>query len=258
MNKTKKSFATLIILFLLPSCFGPCQLAKPERIEANVKSKNLNVAANDFDLSAVVSTIKSNKVKDMSALEKLINERNGLNNVDTDKDGKVDYINIKESRVGDKVTFNFYAIPSKTGEEKNEVKIADVTFVYEKGNKSMVVDGQYDSGVEGGEKGYKTVVHQSGPSWGQMFFFAWLMTPSRPLFYQPYHMGMYHPHSVVPNSYLSKQRMQYQQKNNLSRVGTYKKAPVGSSVKKPGFFSRFKKSGLGGKRRGFGRGFRRR
>ena len=271
MKSFIKSKAYLLVLILalalLPGCFSSCLSSffpKTEEKQANLKDKELfnNIKAKDFDLGAIVSLIKQNKVKDMAALEKVINsDQNAINNIDTDKDGKVDYIVVREQKNKENnknMNFEFFAKPNKDAEP---VKIANIDF--EIGPKKINIAGNYDENLSDSDKAYRTtVVNNHGPSWGQMFFFSWLMTPNRSMFYQSHYPSHYRPHTVYPDRVVQQKRQRYARASGLGRVSSYAKSK--SPTKKPGFFKSLgktlqkrKSSGFKPKFRGF-RGFRRR
>lgn len=256
-----KRLIFLLPILLLSSCIGPCSAALPKQKSADVTSKTNQVSAKNFDLESIIGLIKQNKVKDMAQLEALINEQNTtLNNVDTDKDGKVDYVQVRETRKGDEIQFDFAAIASANATPKKAVPVASVTFKYVDADKRMHLTGNYADGVEGGNQQYRTTVVQNGPSWGQMFFFAWLMTPSRPMFYQPHAYRNYHPHASHPQNSYQKRKQAFRRNSGLNPVGSHIKRPD-SKTKAKGWFNKLKNSNrkpfrFGG-RKGFGRGFRR-
>ena len=142
--------------------------------------------AKDFDLSQVIALIRDNKIKDAADLEKKINEPNGITNVDLDHDGKVDYIKIKESRKGGGMVLEFLAVPSSTQKIEDAVTVASVDFSRSASSNDVQIQGGYANHVNGHEGAFYTShVHSMGPSFGEMLFFAWLFTPSRPYYYAP-------------------------------------------------------------------------
>ena len=81
-----------------------------------------------FDVPAVITLIKQGKHKDLSELEQVINdEKSGINNVDLDQDGKVDFIGIDESRDKKTIVLNFMAFPSSTPNDKaSKTQVAEI------------------------------------------------------------------------------------------------------------------------------------
>lgn len=259
----KKLIFALTILIFSSSCFGPCAGNLPSKKTADVKNKNNQLAAKNFDLESVIALIKQNKVKDMASLERHINaQTSAINNVDMDKDGKVDYIQIREKREGNGIRFDFFALPMKKDAPVEAISIADVTFEYGDTQNKLHLTGTYADNVEGGDRQYRTTVVQQGPSWSQMFFFAWLMQPSRPIYYHPHTYKGYQSRSVYPDQAYSKRRQAYRQNSGIQPVGSTKKRPeIKTQPKKKVWRKPFKRSKgnpfrFGGKR-GLGRGFRR-
>ena len=62
-------------------------------------------AAEGLDLKALTLLVK--EVKDASELEKRLNTSGGINNLDLDADGKVDYIKVTEYGTADHKGFSF-------------------------------------------------------------------------------------------------------------------------------------------------------
>ncbi len=158
-----------------------------------------SAAADDFDLSAVMGLIKNENLKDAEALEKKINEDNGINNVDIDKDGKVDYIQVREKRLDDGYAFEFYAIPSSTQNVDDGCVIATLAFSKDASSNQVEIVGTYPVYITDYDAyhyyWYEPYPYCSpyfaGPCVGGWpFFVGWVFWPTRPLFwYRPFYLG---------------------------------------------------------------------
>lgn len=156
----------------------------------------------DFDLETVVALIKENKVKGAKELEAFINGDNGVNNVDVDKDGKIDYIRVVEGRDGQTITLDMVASPSGGGEE---VTVANLRFNQSTSSDQMTVEGGYPTYVSGHDSHfYSYHAPRSGISVGEAMFLMWLMSPGRGMYVHP--VPVYTPRSVYSRSALNNRR----------------------------------------------------
>lgn len=188
--------ALLLSLLLLAACNKPSSSTQTE-----VKGQAFLFRASDFNLEAVISLIKGNQIKDASELEKRLNKGSDLSNVDLDQDGVIDYIQVKESRGAKGVTLDFLAIPSANPKEDEAELVASLTFSQNAASKDVQVYGGYPGYAQGGGSlFYSGVIPHSGFSFGDAFFLAWLFSPGRSLFYQPFMPMYYMPRPVVPYS----------------------------------------------------------
>lgn len=216
--------ATLLAL-ALAGCGTRTETQTTTSQQVDTRSFLLN--AKDFDLQTVVGMVKSNKVGSAEALEKAINSDNGISNVDIDKDGKVDYISVKEGRKGDAVSLDLIAIPSGTQNPAEGVVIASITFSKDTQTNTVVVSGGYPQYVDGYAENYYTYRHP-GLGFGEAMFLAWMFSP-RPLYYQPYYYRSYYaPRPVYSHSVLTTRRTTY-------RAATG--APAISSSRRPSAYT---------------------
>ncbi|MHA2280113.1 MAG: tail fiber domain-containing protein [Promethearchaeota archaeon] len=156
----------------------------------------------DFDLETVVGLIKQDKVNGAEELEKFINSDNGISNVDTDKDGKLDYIRVVEGRDGQAITLDMVAV----GSNKEEVTVANLRFTQNTTSNDMTVEGAYPNYVGGYDSHYYSYhrPHHHGMTAGQAVFLMWLMTPSRSMYMHP--VPMYTARPVYSRSQLQTTR----------------------------------------------------
>ena len=144
------------------------------------------VSQEQFDLQAAIGLLRTNKVRDAQSLEQAINDpANGINNLDLDADGQIDYVGIQESVSGNERHMAFMSCPSsKVGEP---TKIANVTIRDEGGQ--VYVGGGYSSIFHGYHNSYYSY-YVPRASFGDALFLAWMLTPSRPYYtYRPYSYG---------------------------------------------------------------------
>lgn len=172
-----------------------------------VDTQSFLLNAKDLDLQAVVGMVKSNRVKSAEELEKAINSDNGINNVDVDKDGKIDYISVKEGRKGDAISLDLMAVPSGTQNPAEAVVVASITFSKNTQTNTVEVSGGFPNYVDGYQDNYYSYQHR-GLSFGEAMFLAWMFTP-RPLYYQPYYYRSYVARPIYSHSVLTTRRTVY-------------------------------------------------
>lgn len=199
-----------------------------------------------FDLQTAIGLLRTNKVRDAQSLEAAINDSSsGINNVDLDNDGQIDYIGIQESVSGNERHMAFMACPSsKVGEP---TKIADVTIRDD--GQQVYVGGGYSSVFHGYNNAYYSYFVPRA-SFGDALFLAWMLTPSRPYYaYHPYGYG-WAPRRVYAPHVMTQTRTSYQTQTRVSPIqrvtppANYAKA---AAVKMPSSFaSKPTGSGLNG------------
>ncbi len=120
-----------------PQGFAPQQTAQVQQTQ----QQNFLLDSSAFDLETVTGMIRTNQVQNAQQLEQLINSRPGINNVDIDGDGQIDYIGVQETMSGNNRQFSFVACPSS--QNGNNVTIArssaDTFFTSTGGNTSITV-----------------------------------------------------------------------------------------------------------------------
>ncbi len=107
----------ILVVVVIFSLIKPA--SKTQNYNVNVSTSTS--AANGLDLQAVGALIK--KTKDAEDLEKLINDKNqGINNLDLNEDGNVDYIKVTEFGDDSAKGFSLTVEPAK-GEEQEVATI---------------------------------------------------------------------------------------------------------------------------------------
>lgn len=148
-----------------------------------------------FALDTVVGLIKGDNILDADALELTINNANsGINNVDIDKDGDIDFVQVEEVDGGTVRKFNFIAIPSSTGKDDDGVIISTVTL--KAVNDHVTVEAGYPSYIRGYDNVYYADTYPTG-----LGFSSWAFRPMRTRFvrhsYVDYHYTPYHAYDRV-------------------------------------------------------------
>ncbi len=200
----------------------------PRRDSTSVRQDNYDVnvqtlvpASEGLDLKAVGELLRN--AKDGAEFEKLLNSRNnGVNNLDLNEDGQVDYIAVTE--YGDGTVKGFSLTTEPAPGEVQEVATIEV----EKSNDQANVQ------IHGNEQIYgRNHYHHS--SFGLMDFviLSWLFQP-RPLFASPYgynnYPGGFRPYATQPSD-------NYQRNmRNTTRNSAYSssnRSAVNSSTRSP-------------------------
>ena len=207
----KNSFLTIVILFT-------SLLSLPIFSQTKDEPVSLGLPGDDLDLYAVMEVFQ--KSKTIEAFEQSLNEeKSKLNNLDLDKDKKVDFIKVVTNKDGDSFSFILQVAVSKT--ENQDVAVIFVS-KDKSGKVSMQIVGDEDlygkdyvvepkgSGASGNtvNPGYSegetmnipaqatttTVIVQSPP------IVQYVYSPAYVPYYPPYYYGYYPPyyHPFVP------------------------------------------------------------
>jgi len=155
-------------------------------------------AAEGLDLQALGEMVK--RAKDAADLERMINAPGSINNLDLDRDGKVDYLSVTEYGSGNTRGFS---ITDDLG-SGNVQEVADIKFQQTGDQAVMQVQGNQQIY---GERHY----YHSSFSLGEVLLLAWLFRP-HPVYFSPYHYGYYPPgyavyHPVPITTYRSTTRV---------------------------------------------------
>jgi hypothetical protein len=148
------------------------------------------MVADGFDLSQLPGLVK--QAQNADELERIVNE-SGVNNLDMNKDGNIDYINVEETRNGNDRGFALF-----TNENNQRIDIAQV---------SITQTGQNANVNVAGNPNYygPNVVYRNSFPLGEILLMAWLFDMARPrYFHSPYYYGRYPTYyrstRVVPRS----------------------------------------------------------
>lgn len=168
-----------------------------------------SISPQDFALDTVVGLLRSG-VNDGPTLESKINDpASGINNVDIDKDGKVDYVRVVESQIPSGKKMELIAHPS--GGAAPDTSIAAIKF-------AQGADTSVDV-----QAGYAPLIDPTGQYYYQdhllanMLFAQWLFMPSRPLYYASVPMGYSYRSRMAPASF-SQTRSTFTQTSRVSPI----------------------------------------
>lgn len=168
------------------------------------------VSPQDFALANVVALLRSG-VTDGQSLEASINNPStGINNVDMDKDGRVDYVMVRES-------------PTPTGKRMDLVDHPSSGA----GADQPIASISFDQGPAGVnvQAGYAPFIDPSGSLYyrdtmpSNLAFATWLFLASRPAYYAPVPIGYAYRSTLAP-SVVSQTRTTYETQTKVSPVRT--------------------------------------
>jgi len=170
-------------------CSGPKQ-QRADYYDVNVQT--VTAASEGLDLKAVGELVK--KSQDAEELEKRLNSKNeGLNNLDLNEDGKVDYISVTE--YGNKAAKGLSLTVEPAPGETQEIATIEI---------EKVSDSKANMEVRGNEQIYgRHHYHRSGFGLGEILILGYLLRPhsfySSPWSYGNYPRS-YSPYSTVSNN----------------------------------------------------------
>jgi hypothetical protein len=186
---------------------------------ANVNVEATASAADGLDLQAVGSIL--GKVQNSEHLEKMLNDpEQGLNNMDLDEDGKVDYIRVHE--YGEPPVMS-YSLSVDQG-EGNEQEVATI-------NVEQGADGHANVSMEGNEQIYgHGHYYNHRMSTTNFLLYSYLFRPHS-IYVSPYgygrYPGYYSPYRSVPrSSYRTRTK-------TITKTTTFKKSGTSSLKSKP-------------------------
>ncbi len=191
-EKIFKGLAGVFILLIAISFLWPGGGEK----QYNVNVQTMVYAGDGLDLATIGSLLK--KAKNAAELEQLLNDpKTGINNLDLNEDGKVDYIKVTE--YGDDQAKGFSLTVEPAPGETQEVATIDI-------KKSG--DDKAEVEVRGNEQIYGQN-HYYHSSFGitDMLFMYWLFRP-HPFYMSPYGYGNY------PGGYRSYNTVSHSQYKN--------------------------------------------
>lgn len=212
-------FQAIILVSLYSIVTDGCESdnAQQEAASPRVPLAKLPPASESFSLAGVGELVK--KAKSPQDLERMLNDPNvGVNNLDLNADGKVDYIQVAEWQDGATRGFVLATSPA-AGEVQELARIA----VVKAGESSAKIEVQGNEQVYGPDTVVQTVAQapSSGGGWGG-FWMGYLFSSviNRPMYASPWGYGSY------PNSYRSyptdrseDYRRRTQRYDGWSRVG---------------------------------------
>lgn len=218
----EKVFKYLAIFFLVIALWSFCSEPDYNGGSYDVNVQTLVPARDGLDLKAVGTLLK--KAKTAEEFEKLLNDPvQGVNNLDLNGDGKVDYINVTE--YGDDKVKGFSLSTQPVKGETQELATIQV---------EKVSDKQANVQVNGNEQIYgQNHSYRSHMGIGEMLMFAYIFRPHS-YYRSPWHYGAYpsyyRPYGSVPySSYSNRTRGMY----NRGAYTAGRGSGFSSSVKSP-------------------------
>lgn len=191
-DTTERDLNMLKPMFLIIGIFA-CACGHSTNVTVSNEATTI-VSPQDFALDTVVGLLRSG-VSDGPTLEAKINDpASGINNVDIDKDGKVDFVRVVEAEIpsGKKMELIAHA----SGGAAPDVTIAAIKFT------------QADNGVDT-EAGYAPLIDPGGRYYyhdhllADMLFARWLFMPSRPVYFAPVPYGYSYRSRLTPSTFTS-------------------------------------------------------
>jgi hypothetical protein len=181
-----KSFLSVLTIGTFMLFTTSCSDNHGSRVE---KTPEVNITttvgpSDGLDLKLVGQLFQEGTVKDAEGLEKTLNKEGGINNLDLDANGSVDYINVSENKSDGASKAKSFDLT--TGQDSTMTHIA--TIEIEKGaNDEYTINMAGSENVYGSGHNYNTNFHSTG----DMLFYAWLFSPRPHYYHSPYHYGHY-------------------------------------------------------------------
>ncbi len=192
MKAIKIALVMILALNVLYSLQNWIFTDEPE-IENQISQQEQIPASEGLDLNKLTALVK--EVRSGQELERKLNEKNGLNNLDLNGDDKVDYVSIKEfGDVKSKIGYSLTVEPVKS--EVQEVASVTVELNNDKAEIQVVGNEQ----IYGSDAIYNdwTKVEREKPAAQGTGSHAVPMYTNyfypRPLWYSPWHFGLYPPY----------------------------------------------------------------
>ncbi len=188
--------ALLASIALLTATAAPALAQDAGYAEADLPEQTLQVAPvdpEDFDLEGVAALVRDGGVQDAQGLQDLINQDNGLNNVDLDDDGLVDHVIVREVRQEGELAFEFVAVPSSNDKDpRAQVTVARLILNEQPAEQDVEVVAEYTEDVNDYDR-YVYVYHVAHPRYAPapLPFYAWAYAPGRPVWVWSYTPGYY-------------------------------------------------------------------
>ncbi len=163
-------------IWVMKGCFSPPRRAKDSNVTVNV---NVDSQAKDgLDLTALIELVK--KGKSAKSIENKLNNTGGINNLDLDEDGKVDFIKVTEYG-NKKSSYGFsFTVEVAEGEEQ---EIAEIE-IEKSGDNAEII-------ARGNEQVYGSNHHYRSRSLlTDLLIWRYLITP-HPFYYSHWGWGRY-------------------------------------------------------------------
>ncbi|HCC23116.1 TPA: hypothetical protein DF272_02970 [Candidatus Falkowbacteria bacterium] len=180
-----------------------------------------SVKTDDFDLETLMTMIRENKVASIEEMETLVNGESGINNVDIDQDGKIDYVVFRELPESNDIKrlVDLVAIPSSTGKEEDGVTIGQVEFERNTTTNQVVISGGYSQHVHGYNDYYYSypMAYHHGSGFATGLLLGYMFSP-RPYYVPMYRTGFYSPRPVFAGPALSSRRDSFRSSRQITKT----------------------------------------
>jgi len=219
----KNLFLIISFCFILASCEENRTVNAQPSNSSSQSDDQVNIVVQEkpvgLDLQALGELAKT--AKNAQDLEQKLNQTGGINNVDLDKDGVVDYLNVVEFGSNNDRGFSIidYTKNSIGGVDTNE--IANITFSKNPNTNQVTTNINGNTNIYNNtQSSYSTTTLLT-----DMILFNYLFTPHY-CYYSPYHWGYYpsyyHYYRPVPYSmYRSNMTRTYTTRTTYRPVSSY-------------------------------------
>ena len=210
-----RTFSVILVGFVLIWAFFTCTSSNKQKVVSNTNNTTIvadTEAADGLDLKALSAMLKD--IKDGEDLERKLNKENGINNLDLNEDGKVDFIKVTE--FGDpKKSLGYSLTTEPVKGEEQELATIQITNEGETANVE----------VSGNKQIYGTGHHyRSSPSIGTWLLLGYMMGGNYSFYRSPYSYGSYpryyRPYSPISRSGYSSRSGTYYKNSNFTRTAT--------------------------------------
>jgi len=217
MLKHKITFSLLCLLPFLTHCGNNQRYNNYYEVSV---AQQTHFAASGLDLQAVGGLVQ--KAKDGADLERMLNDsKTGINNLDLDEDGKVDYIKVTEYGSGNNRGFSLTV--ELTEEEEQEIATIDIE---KTGTETATVQTHGNRHIYGNHH-----YHRSSIGLTDVLLMGWLFSGNRPHYQSGWGRGNYPDHY---NRYPTRSYDRYQSDmRSRTSNSSFKKASTSTLTSKP-------------------------
>jgi len=172
-----------LVAALLSGCSG-CSRERSIPIQRGAPPPTIqvqaNISADDFDMGLLATMVRDNKIQgNVAGIEAYINSaENPVNYVDTDRDGKIDYVKVTDQPAAGTTVLEFTAYKSSSPSAPDADTVIG-TLKFTQQGQNYVIEGGYAPYVVGGANAYVNyaVPYSTGMSFGEAYLLAHLLAP---------------------------------------------------------------------------------